>query len=235
MFLSKPGVYEPCGMFTFSHLGIFTITCLCILLALMYTKVNKKEDIRKIIIGLTILVWILEVLKTIYNFSIGKGGEINKVVPLYYCSLLLYSGLLSSFGKGIFKKIGDVFIATGGIVGGIVFLVLPTTSLPEYPVFHFISIHSFLFHGIMIYLGIVVNKYKYVELKFSDIKYYALLIGIVCVFAYIVNVNKGSNLMFISKDFPGTPLSRIYNSTGKLYTPLCCLVQMTIPYIFIFR
>ena len=104
MFLAKPGVYQPCGMFTLSHWGIFIITWLFIILALMYTKVNKKEDIRKIIISLTIVIWILEVLKTIYNFSIGKGGEINKVVPLYYCSLLLYSGLLSSFGKGILQK-----------------------------------------------------------------------------------------------------------------------------------
>lgn len=234
MFLSKPGEFKPCGMFTIQHLAIFLITWLCIMLAIKFTKVNQKEDIRKIIRRLTIFIWVLEILKTIYNFAIGKGSEINKVVPLYYCSLLLYSGLLSSFGKGILKRIGDVFIATGGIVGGIVFLILPTTSLPEYPVLHFISIHSFLFHGIMIYLGIMVNKYKYIELKFSDIMYYAALIGVICIFAYIVNINYGSNLMFISRDFPGTPLSTLYNNTGKLYTPLACVVQMILPYIIVY-
>lgn len=234
MFLSKPGEYPPCGMFTVKHLILFIITCLCVFIAVKYTKVKEKEKVRNIIKVLTIVIWVLEILKTIYNFAIGKGGEINKVIPLYYCSLLLYSGILSSIGKGFLKRMGDVFIATGGIVGGLVFLLFPTTSLPEYPMFHFISMHSFIFHGIMIYLGIIINKTKYIELKFLDIKYYSLLLLVICVCAYIVNQKYGSNLMFISKDFPGTPLSAIYNSTGKLYTPLACLVQMTLPYLLTF-
>lgn len=234
MFLSKPGEYPPCGMFTVKHWMLFIITWFLILASVKYTKINQKEDIKKIIKRLTITIWILEIVKTLYNFAIGKGSEINKVVPLYYCSLLLYSGILSSYGKGILKKMGDVFLATGGIVGGIVFLIFPTTSLPEYPIFHFISIHSFFFHGTMIYLGIIINKYKYVEIKFSDIKYYALLMAIVCLCAFAVNEKFESNLMFISKDFPGTPLSTLYNDTGKLYTPLACLVQMTLPFILVY-
>ena len=234
MFLSKPGEYEPCGMFTLKHLLLFIITWLLILVAVKNTKIMQKEDIKKIIRKFTIVIWILEIIKIIYNFAIGKGAEINKVIPLYYCSLLLYSGILSSYGKGTLKRMGDVFIATGGIIGGIVFLIFPTTSLPEYPFFHFISLHSFFFHGAMVYLGIIVNKFKYVELKFSDIKYYALLIAIVCLGAFIINEKFGSNLMFISKDFPGTPLSTLYNGTGKLYTPLSCLVQMTLPFLLVY-
>ena len=234
MFLSKPGEYEACGMFTVKHLILFIATCLLILVAVKSTKITEKEDIRKIIRRLTIVIWILEIIKLVYNIATGKGSEINKMVPLYYCSLFLYSGLLSSYGKGFLKRMGDVFLATGGIVGGLVFLVLPTTSLPEYPMFHFISIHSFFYHGAMIYLGIIINKYKYIDLKLSDLKYYALLIAIVCLGAYFLNEKYGSNLMFISRDFPGTILSALYNGTGKLYTPLSCLVQMTMPFLFIF-
>ena len=234
MFLSKPGEYEPCGMFTIKHWLLFIITWFLILIAVKFTKINQKEDIRKIIKKITITVWILEIIKTIYNLAIGKGGEINKIIPLYYCSLLLYSGLLSSYGKGILKKAGDVFLATGGIVGGTVFLLFPTTSLPEFPMLHFISIHSFFFHGSMVYLGLIINKFKYIEVKFSDIKYYALLIAVVCLCAFGINEKYGSNLMFISKDFPGTPLSAIYNSTGKFYTPFACLSQMTLPFILVY-
>lgn len=234
MFLSKPGEYEACGMFTVKHLILFIATCFIILVAVKSTKITEKEDIRKIIRRLTLVIWILEILKTIYNIATGKGSEINKVVPLYYCSLFLYSGLLSSYGKGFLKRIGDVFLATGGIVGGIVFLILPTTSLPEYPMFHFISIHSFFYHGAMIYVGIIINKFKYIELKLSDLKYYALLIAVICLGAYILNEKYGSNLMFISRDFPGTILSKLYNDTGKFYTPLSCLVQMTLPFLIMY-
>ena len=125
-------------------------------------------------------------------------------------------------------------MATGGIVGGIVFLIFPTTSLPEFPLFHFISFHSFFFHGTMIYLGLLVHKSKYIELKFSDFKYYALLILLICVGAYGVNTRYDSNLMFISKDFPGTPISILYNLTGKYFTIIMCLIQMIIPFYLIY-
>ncbi len=126
---------------------------------------------------------------------------------------------------------GDIFLATGGIIGGLTFLIFPTTSLPEYPLFHFISFHSFIYHGIMIYIGLIVNKTKYVELKFSDIKYYASLIFVICMFAYIVNKIYESNLMFISRDFPGSPISYFYNNMGLFFTPTIILVQMILPFL----
>ena len=227
MFFAKPGIYEPCGIYNYRHI------ILAVIIAVKLTEVTKKEDVRKIIKNLTITVWCLEIIKIIFLFSIGQG-KINKVVPLYYCSLLLYSGLLSSFGKGIAKKMGDIFLATGGIIGGIVFIIFPTTSLPEYPAFHFISVHSFFFHGTMIYLGLIINKFKYVEVKLEDIKYYSSLIFIICMAAYVVNKAFGSNLMFISQDFPGMPISSVYNSTGVFFTPIMILLQMTLPFLMVY-
>lgn len=234
MFLAKPGEYPPCGMFNFKHLILFVITISGIVFATKHTKIKEKKDIKKIIQTLTVTIWVLEILKIFFNFAIGNGKNINKVVPLYYCSLLLYAGLLSSIGKGLVQKIGDIFLATGGIVGGFVFLVMPTTSLPEYPMFHFISLHSFLYHGIMIYLGIIINKFKYVELKMSDIKYYSVLILIICIGAYIVNLKYGSNLMFISQDFPGNPITIIYHLTGNLFPVVMSLAQMTLPFLLMY-
>ena len=234
MFFSKPEEYEPCGIYNIKHLILFLLTATCIALAVKFTKIEKKEDIKNIIKKSTLIIWLLEISKIIFVALIGRGKEINKIVPLYYCSLLLYSGILSSFGKGMLKKMGDVFLSTGGIVAGIVFLLFPTTSLPEYPMIHFISLHSFFFHGTMIYLGIIINKYKYVDLKLRDIKYYSLLIFIICILAYVVNTKYASNLMFISQDFPGTPISKIYNSTGVLYTPIMCLAQMTLPFLIVY-
>ena len=233
MFFAKPGIYEPCGIYNYRHIILAVIILVWVAIAVKLTEVTKKEDVRKIIKNLTITVWCLEIIKIIFLFSIGQG-KINKVVPLYYCSLLLYSGLLSSFGKGIAKKMGDIFLATGGIIGGIVFIIFPTTSLPEYPAFHFISVHSFFFHGTMIYLGLIINKFKYVEVKLEDIKYYSSLIFIICMAAYVVNKAFGSNLMFISQDFPGMPISSVYNSTGVFFTPIMILLQMTLPFLMVY-
>lgn len=234
MFLSKPGVYKPCGLFNFKHLILILLTIAGISMAVKHTKSNKKEDLRKIIRNLTVIVWILEILKIVFIFSIGEGRNFNRVIPLYYCSLLLYTGFLSSVGKGVIERTANVFLATGGILAGIVFILYPSTSLPEFPMFHFMSLHSFFFHGVMIYLGIIINKFKYIELKMSDFKYYASLILVICILAYIVNSIDGSNLMFISQDFPGIPLSDIYHYTGKLFTPLMVIVQMTLPFLIVY-
>ena len=234
MFLSKPGEYPPCGMFNFRHLTLFIITIIGVIFAVNHTKIKEKSDVKKIIRIITVIVWVLEILKIIFNFIVGNGRNVNKVVPLYYCSLLLYSGFLSSIGKGVIQRVGDVFLATGGIVGGLVFLIFPTTSLPEYPMFHFLSLHSFFFHGTMIYLGIIINKIKYIEIKFSDLKYYACLVFVICIAAYIVNSICGSNLMFISQDFPGTPITIIYKLTGKLFPIIMSLAQMTLPFLLVY-
>lgn len=229
---AKIGEFEPCGIFSVGHLILILITIIGICVALKYSAKKNKEEVHKIIKIITITMWILEIIKIIFNIRQNTISAVNTYVPLYYCSMLLYAGLLSSFGKGTLKRVGDVTLATGSIIGGIVFLIYPSTSLPMYPAFHFLSIHSFLFHGTMIYLGILINKTKYIELKKEDIKYFASLVGIMCVIALIVNKLFDGNLMFISNNFPGTPIEILYRITngGILYELIMIIAQMTIPF-----
>lgn len=189
-------------MFTWGHLGLIVVTVICILVALKKTIHKSKEEVKRIIQKCTIIMWIFECLIIVFKLCTGDPRNVNNYVPLYYCSMLLYAGLLSGFAKGKLQRTGDVFLATGGIVGGFVFMIMPTTSLPAYPVFHIVSLHSFLFHGIMVYLGLLMNATHYIEIKASDIKYFASLVAIICIIAYIINCIFDSNLMFISKDFP---------------------------------
>lgn len=229
---SNAGVYEPCGIFTRGHLSLVIITTTCIFIALKYSNMKSKEEVHKTIKLVTIAMWILEVIKIVYNVIKNSIHAVNTYMPLYYCSMLLYAGLLSSFGKDKLKRIGDVSLATGAIIGGMVFVIYPSTSLPIYPAFHFLSIHSFLFHGLMIYLGILMNKTNYINLKKEDIKYFASLIGIMSIIALIVNKCFNGNLMFISNNFPGTPIEILYKITngGIIYSFIMVVAQMTIPF-----
>ena len=86
----------------------------------------------------------------------------------------------------------------------------------------------------MVYLGVLINLTNYIELNLSDIKYYASLVGIACICALGINNIFGSNLMFISQNFPGTPLEIIYNFTGNFYTLVVSVVQMTLPFYTIY-
>lgn len=234
MFFARPNEYEPCGIFTTKHFILIILTIVAISIALKKTIHKSKEEIYKIIKNLTIVIWILEFVRIGFNLYIGNVHNVNEYMPLYYCSLLLYAGLMSSFGKGKIKRIGDVFLATGGIIGGIVFIIMPTTSLPTYPMLHFISLHSFLYHGTMVYIGLLINATNYIELELKDIIYFAELVGGICIIALIVNNIFDGNLMFISKDFPGTPLTILYHLTGKLFTPIMIIAQMTLPFLVVY-
>ena len=86
----------------------------------------------------------------------------------------------------------------------------------------------------MVYLGLLINKTKYIEIQSSDIKYYIILVGSICVLAYIVNNIFGSNLMFISQNFPGMPIEIIYNATGRFYTLVMSIAQMTLPFYIVY-
>ena len=232
MFLSRPGEYEACGIFTMKHFILMVITILGVTVALKYTV--NKNNVKKTIRNCTIFVWICEIAIIAFKIAVNGTKDLNQYVPLYYCSLLLYSGIFSSFGKGKLKRLGDVFLATGGIIGGIIFILFPSTSLPTYPMLHLVSIHSFVFHGIMIYLGLLIHLTNYIELEKKDILYYSSLVGGICIIAYVVNQIFGSNLMFISKNFPGTFIEIVYNLMGKFFTAFMILGQMFLPFYVVY-
>lgn len=135
--------------------------------------------------------------------------------------------------NGSLKRVGDVFLATGGIVAGICFLSLPITSLTNYPAVHFISIQSFILHSTMVYVGILINKTNYIEYDYSDIKYYFGLICFTGIIAYIVNLKLGTNLMFISQNYPNTPIEFFYKITGKFFPLVMLIPQATLPFYLI--
>lgn len=125
MFFAKPGEYEANGLFTTGHFILIAITIIGILIALKFTA--KKIDTKKIIKNCTIFIWIFEVIIILFKLIVAKSRNVNDLLPLYYCAILLYAGALSSFGKGWLERTGNVFLATGGIIGGILFLIFPTT------------------------------------------------------------------------------------------------------------
>lgn len=234
MFFSEPGKYDPCRMYSVGHIILFFLTFLTIILLLQHTKNSDKKTVSKIIRVTTIILWILEVIKIVFNLAIGNAKNPNNYLPFYYCSLILYAGLLSSFAKGKWKRIGDVFIATGSIIGGGFFLCCPNTSLTMYPMFHYISIQSFIFHGAMVYLGVLVNDTSYINVSIGDIKYYAIFLTSALSVSYIVNKILGTNFMFISKNFPNTPVEVIYNGTGRLFTFVMSILQITVPFYTVY-
>ncbi len=234
MFFSKIGEYEECGLFTAGHFCLLFLTVLAIIVLLFCSKNREQAEIKRIIKFIVITAWIFEFFRIGYKLYCGDYMFLESYLPLFYCSIFLYAGLLSAFGKGKVKRAGDVTLMTGSLVGGIVFLIFPTTSLSDYPAFHFVSVHSFLYHGSMVYVGLLMLITKYTELKKGDILLYASVVVVLCLAALIVNNMFDCNLMFISKGFPGRLGNALFLSTQKFYTPLAILVHLFLPYYVVY-
>lgn len=229
-FFAPEQVYPPAGVFSVAHLVMLGVTTALIVVALWLSRRTTHAQVRQIIRALTIFLWVAELCKILFNIGIGNIGNPNTYVPLYFCSLVLFAGVFSSFCKGWLRRVGDVFLATGNLVGGVCFLLLPVSSLAVYPAFHFIAFHSFILHGIMTYLSILVLMRGYCVPQKKDFFGYFLLLLTICFVALAVNLTCDSNLMFISQSVPGTPIALLYDWTGVLFTPLLILGQATIPF-----
>ncbi len=234
MFFKNSSELTPCGMFSIEHFILLAITTICIVIALRHTIHIEKDEVKKIIRRSTAVLWILEIIKIIFNIVNYGFRAVNKYVPLYFCSLILYAGIFSGYCKGKLKRAGDVFLSTGGIIAGITFLLIPLTSLVNYPAFHFISIHSFILHGTMVYIGLLMLITKYVEIEKKDIIYYSSTIVIISIIAYIVNLICNSNLMFISQNYPGTFIEIIYNLSGNLFPIVMVALQAILPFYIVY-
>lgn len=234
MLFKSANKVTPCGMFSPEHFILLAITLICVAIAIKHTKNMDKENIKKLIRKTTIFLWILEIIKILFNITNYGLSAVNKYVPLYFCSLILYAGIFSGYCKGTLKKMGDVFLSTGGIIAGLIFLIYPLTSLTSYPIFHYISIHSFILHGIMVYIGMLMLITKYTTIEKRDIIYYSAIIVIISGVAYIVNLICGSNLMFISQNYPGTYIEIIYNNTGRFFTLFMTIAQATMPFYTVY-
>ena len=194
MFFSSKGTYQPCGMFSIGHIIALAIMIILVALAVFFTRNIKKDSIIIIIRSMAIVFTILEIIKIIFQLTHGLT-EINNYVPLYFCSLFIYALWFASFKKT--EKIGLAFIFGGAIIAGFVFLLFPSTSLVDYPLFHFVCFYSLIYHSSMMYLGIIIAKTHYYEPNIKDFNYYFGFVASGMIIAIIIDLLTGSNLMFI--------------------------------------
>lgn len=229
---SKSGDFPAYSMFSITHMLILIFCAAGIATALWQSRKMNKADVLKTIRRCVIVMWGFEISKIIFNLCIGNASSPGHYIPLYFCSIPLYCGLFSGFGKDKIKHMGDVFLVVGGITGGLGYMLSPCTTAGMYPAFHFITIQSFIHHSIMVYLSILLIVTDYIDLKLKDISSYAMTVTIVAVAAYVINAFLDTNLMFVSKTNPGTMVDVVYNMSPQLF-PLMITFWQAVPPFFI--
>ncbi len=231
MFFSPRGEGTPCGMFTLPHLVALVICIILIFIGVKLTVKIKTEKVFKIIKLIAVTISVLELIKILYNFHYGYK-YLDAWFPLAFCSLFIYSTIMAGFLKNKIREMGISFIVGGGILAGIAFLIFPTTSLMMHPIYHFLSIHSMLFHSLMIYLGIVCYLKNMFIFNKKGYCLYIIFCLIFMISALIINKIYDCNMMFLKESFniPISLLQIINEKTPFLYKIIMILMYLIIPY-----
>lgn len=234
-FFAPGGCFEPCGMFTSSHIisAAITVIAIVFLLALWYSHRNTFNTDRLIRVCAVVLT-LLELIKISHSFIYGDY-HLDAWFPLSYCGLFIFALWFSGFGNKRLKKIGDAFITFGCPFAGLMFLIFPTTSLMLFPIWHYFSVYSMFFHAMMI----IVGSMKFIETKrLNKDTYINYLIYVLSFSAVAITLNSifGCNLMNLREPYniPIDFLQQIYHTVPTVYTLIGITMYSLIPVIVSF-
>lgn len=221
-----------CGMFTPGHFLSIVLFFASMGFALWWSRRLKEKTVGKVHITAAVLVTVMELIKI--SLRVYKGQGPDDWMPLYYCSLFLFAVWFSLAKCGALRNAGLAFITMGGIAAAVFFIFYPTTSLNLFPIWHPASIHSFVYHWIMCYLGMLVLIKRVYVPKAKHAIHYGVFVLTACFAAYFFNEWLGSNCMFLHSAFGLAFLEGILQHSHAAYIVIVSLAQGVALYWFSF-
>ena len=206
------------GLFTINHLLFILISFLFIGLLFFFSRKLNKEQIKKQISIIGIIVIVFEIIKIV--FMILDERSINEYIPLYYCSLLLYFLVLIFFKNEKIKNLGYKLIMYYGLVPALFFIIYPITAINFHPLISFDSLHSLFYHSIMLYLSLIIMIKGLCEVNFKDVKEYLIATLSLCLIAYIVNAVCDTYFMYINHAPHDNPALLLLESIVGIFYPI---------------
>lgn len=229
---SPEGTYPAAGIFSVGHLIALAVCIVVIILAEIFLSKISVRSLRHLTRAMAGIVTVLEIIKIVYKFRICgyKPGDLDQWIPLYFCSLFIYYAWFSAF-DGPLAVLGDAFISIGAITGGAAFLIYPATSVASVPIWHFLSLHSMLFHTFMVTLGILyIRRGLFVPSRRTFHAYLASFL-LFALPALLLNLLVGTNTMMLTHPYNMPAIvGAIYNFSHSLYTLLVACVYIFVPY-----
>lgn len=227
--------FPPCGMFSIEHIIALLITALCIAIGLYLSRNMTQKQIKTATKAVAITVTSLEGVKIGYNLAYDYT-QLDAWFPLAFCSIFIYATWMAGFGHGFVERLGISFLVCGCPAAGTAFLIFPTTSLQLHPIYHYLCIYSMLFHGLMVYFGLLyILKGNYKPNKKMIGQYATVCAGFSAV-ALVLNAVFGCNMMFLREpfNFPIDLIYLIHQAGPVVYSLLIFAVYIALFFVSLF-
>ena len=223
---------EIAGIFTLDHFIYMAILCAVIFISFVLSRKMSEKTEKRIRLCIAIVVTVLEIIKIFLR--IYKQMGLETWLPLYFCSIFIFAIWISLLPCEPLARCGKSYMATGGLVGAIVFCIYPSTSLVFFPAWHPASIHSFVYHFFMFYAGVLLVWKGGYKPRLSDGLHYLIFVGCISVPSLILNATLGTNCMFLRHPQGIPVLQDIADSSPILYTVLAVISQGILLYYAIY-
>ena len=173
------------------------------LLALSLCLLRPKADpgrIRSFLKLLFVISALLEIAKisweSYYDITTGRGFNKEGLLPLYTCSLFIFTLPFAAWGKGAARRAALAFLTTICPLYGAIGVVY-CNGLNFYPFWTFGAFYSLYFHSTMFLTGVFLLCSGYHRLRWSDALWQMIPILLLCLVAIPVNHAFGSDYMMI--------------------------------------
>lgn len=211
------------GLFSVWHYLFIFLFALLLAVSLYLSKSVSEKQLDRILFWVAASVSVVEIFKI--TIRVAKGSGVDSWIPLYYCSLFIYAIWMIRCKVSWVSRMGYSFITMGGALAACLFTLYPTTSLAIFPPWHPATFHSFLYHLVMAYVGILVLWKKTFVPEKRDSLLYCIYVLFACLVGYFINEWTGSNCMFLHNAFGLPFLNGLLSSSHALYILLVSLAQ----------
>lgn len=132
---------------------------------------TKHERITAMLKAQFVFMLLLEITKisweSYYDITTGRGFNYGGLLPLYTCSLVIFTLPFAAWGRGGVKRCALAFLTTIGLLYGAIGVVY-CNGLNFYPFWTFGAFYSLYFHSAMFFTGVFLLMTKYYELTWPD-------------------------------------------------------------------
>lgn len=195
--------------FGLAHIVLLALTLFGTCLAVFLLRKSKHETIRKLYNGCLVFLVISHLAKWTWDYVMYRHFDLIGSLPMFICSITMFVIPLAVYGKGLWKRAALGHIATLnviGAVGGVVF----STVIMRFPFYHFNVLNSFIYHGVLLFVGLIAWVTRYYRPKAGDLGLFFVPCVVMAVPVVVCNELFGWDYMFLhnGKDTPFAILSR---------------------------
>ncbi len=179
--MTKPEAYGPFHLsFFFIGLAVSIISAWCL------RKCGKKGN-RVILTSIGLILFVTEVYKQLfYTFIIGGGKYQWWIFPFQLCSIPMYFCLIVPYlrdgpvSRGMYS-----FMLAFNLMSGAVSFTEPSGLVHEYWT---LTLHAFIWHMLLIFVGLYIGFSGKAGQKISDFKYAVSTFFVLCIAAFLFNI-----------------------------------------------